>query len=108
VAPDCLRQWSSISKTAPGAPHPMRVQENAALTQHISKNTSQGVCNGDVTLAPGQTRGEDTPMLKCSGCRVAKFCSADHQKTARKKATFGRESVDGAAQEYLRSAHQVA
>jgi len=25
-------------------------------------------------------------MLTCSGCRVARFCSADHQKTASKKA----------------------
>jgi hypothetical protein len=37
----------------------------------------------------GQTRGEDTPMLTCSGCRVARFCSADHQKMASKKAALG-------------------
>jgi hypothetical protein len=28
-------------------------------------------------------------MLTCSGCRVARFCSADHQKTASKKAECG-------------------
>ncbi len=28
-------------------------------------------------------------MLTCSGCRVARFCSADHQKMASKKATVG-------------------
>jgi len=37
----------------------------------------------------GQTRGEDTPMLTCSGYRVARFCSADHQKMASKKAALG-------------------
>ena len=29
-----------------------------------------------------QTRGEDAQMLTCGGCRVARFCSADHQKMA--------------------------
>ena len=29
-----------------------------------------------------QERGEDAPMLTCSGCRVARCCSADHQKMA--------------------------
>jgi hypothetical protein len=60
-------------------------------------------------------------MLTCSGCLVARFCSADHQKMAAKKAALGRnstgisekgrirrESVDGAAQGYLRSVQQVA
>ena len=28
-------------------------------------------------------------MLTCSGCRVAKICSADHQKMASKKAALG-------------------
>ena len=28
-------------------------------------------------------------MLTCSGCRVARFCSSDHQKMASKKAAFG-------------------
>ena len=28
-------------------------------------------------------------MLTCSSCRVARFCSADHQKMASKKATLG-------------------
>jgi hypothetical protein len=37
----------------------------------------------------GQTRGDDTPMLKCSGCRVARLCNAVHQKMASKKATSG-------------------
>jgi hypothetical protein len=28
-------------------------------------------------------------MLNCSGCRVARFCSADHQKIASKKDALG-------------------
>jgi len=48
------------------------------------------VCNGDVWIARGgQTRGEDTPVLTCSGCRAERFCSADHPKMASKKAALG-------------------
>ena len=36
-----------------------------------------------------QKRGEDAPMLTCSGCRVARFCSADHQKMASKSVASG-------------------
>jgi hypothetical protein len=36
-----------------------------------------------------QVRGEDAPMLTCSGCRVARFCSADHQKKASKRVSSG-------------------
>lgn len=36
-----------------------------------------------------QERGEDAPMLTCSGCRVARFCSADHQKMASKHVSSG-------------------
>jgi len=28
-------------------------------------------------------------MLKCRSCRVARFCSTDHQKMASKKGTLG-------------------
>jgi tetratricopeptide (TPR) repeat protein len=38
---------------------------------------------------------DSTPMLTCSGCRVAKFCSADHQKMASKKAALGGNQVTG-------------
>ena len=41
-----------------------------------------------VAMGCGQTRCELTPILTCSGCRVARFCSADHQKMASKKATL--------------------
>ena len=41
-------------------------------------------CNGC-----DQRRGEDAPMLTCSGCRVARFCSTDHQKMASKSVASG-------------------
>ena len=34
-------------------------------------------------------------MLTCSGCRVARFCSADHQKMASKKAASGGSRRQG-------------
>jgi hypothetical protein len=34
-------------------------------------------------------------MLTCSGCRVARFCSADHQKMASKKAALGGRLFTG-------------
>jgi hypothetical protein len=70
-------------------------QEGAALAhlkEHLSWRVQRGryVCGGC-----GQTRGEDTPMLTCSGCRVARFCSADHQKKASKKAALGGSLMTG-------------
>ena len=40
-----------------------------------------------------QRRGEEAPMLTCSGCGVAKFCSQDHQKMASKKDRSLRKAV---------------
>jgi len=37
----------------------------------------------------GQPRCQDVAMLTCSGCRVARFCSVDHQKMASKKTSLG-------------------
>jgi len=37
-----------------------------------------------------QKRGEDAQMLTCGGCRVTRFCSADHQKMASKSVASGR------------------
>ena len=38
----------------------------------------------------GQKRCEDTaPMLTCNGCKVARFCNADHQKMASKSIASG-------------------
>jgi len=49
------------------------------------------IVQGGRNLCSGcwQIRGAETPMLKCSGCRVARFCSADHQKMASKKTAHG-------------------
>ena len=64
-------------------------QEDVALT-HLKEHLSWRVQRGRDTCAGcEQTRVEDTPMLTCSGCRVARFCSADHQKMASKKASLG-------------------
>ena len=84
-------------------------QEDAALA-HLKEHLSWRVQGGRDTCAGcGQTRGEDTPMLTCSGCRAARFCSADHQKKhGFEKGRIGRESDDRAAQGYLRSAPQAA
>jgi tetratricopeptide (TPR) repeat protein len=64
-------------------------QEDAALA-HLKEHLSWLVQRGrDICAGCGQTRGEDTPMLTCSGCHVARFCSADHQKMASRKAALG-------------------
>ena len=41
-------------------------------------------------------------MLTCSGCRVARFCSADHQKMALKKAALGASLTTGRHQDICR------
>ena len=70
-------------------------QEDAALA-HLKEHLSWRVQRGrDTCGGCGQTRGEDTPMLTCSGCRVARFCSADHQKMASKKAALGGSLTTG-------------
>jgi hypothetical protein len=51
----------------------------AHLKEHLSWRVQWG---SDTCAGCGQTRGEDMPMLTCSCCRVARFCSADHQKRA--------------------------
>ena len=43
----------------------------------------------DMCEGCGQTRCQDAAMLTCSGCRVARFCSVDHQKMASKKTSLG-------------------
>jgi len=70
-------------------------QEDAALA-HLKEHLSWRVQRGRVICAGcGQMRGEDTPMLTCSGCRVARFCSADHQKMASKKSLKGGSLLTG-------------
>jgi tetratricopeptide (TPR) repeat protein len=70
-------------------------QEDAALA-HLKEHLSWRVQRGRDTCAGcEQTRGEDSPMLTCSGCRVARFCSTDHQKTASKKAALGGNLTTG-------------
>ena len=42
-----------------------------------------------------QTRGEDAPMLTCGGCRVARFCTVEHQKIASKSVALGGSLFKG-------------
>jgi hypothetical protein len=37
----------------------------------------------------GQTRGDDAQMLTCGCCRVARFCSVEHQKMASQRVAEG-------------------
>jgi hypothetical protein len=69
--------------------------EEAAL-EHLKEHLSRRVQQGRYTCAGcGQTRGVDAPMLRCSGCRVARFCSADHQKMASRKPAVGGNPMTG-------------
>jgi len=45
--------------------------------------------------SPFLTPHEDTPMLTCSGCRVARFCSAGHRKIAPAKVALGGSPTTG-------------
>jgi hypothetical protein len=62
--------------------HAKRTRSWHISKEHLSWRVQRGP---DLCLGCGQTRGEDMPMLTCSGCRVARFCSADHQRWLRKK-----------------------
>jgi len=64
-------------------------QEDIAL-DHLKFYLSWRLARGrDWCVGCGQKRGEDAPMLTCSGCRVARFCTAEHQKMASKKVVSG-------------------
>jgi hypothetical protein len=64
----------------------------AHLKEHLSWRVQLG---RDTCAGCGQRRGEDTQMLTCSGCRVARVCNADHQKMASKKAALGGSLTTG-------------
>ena len=70
-------------------------REDAALT-HLQEYLSRCVEKGRNWCAGcSQTRGEDAQMLTCGGCRVARFCSADHQKMASKSVASGGDVLQG-------------
>ena len=56
----------------------------------LPQNGGRNFCDGCY-----QTRGEDAQMLTCGGCRVARFCSADHQKMASKSVASGGSLLQG-------------
>ena len=43
----------------------------------------------------GQMRGEDTKLLTCRGCRVARICHVDHQKMGSEEAALGGNLLAG-------------
>jgi hypothetical protein len=60
-------------------------QDDAALA-HLKEHLSWRVQRGrDTCAGGGQTRGEDTPMLTCSGCRVSRFAAQITKGWLRKK-----------------------
>ena len=69
--------------------------EDRAL-DHLKDYLSWRVARGrDWCAGCRQRRGEDAPMLTCSGCRVARFCSTDHQKMASKSVASGGSLLEG-------------
>ena len=70
-------------------------REDVALA-HLKNFLSWRVARGrDWCAGCDQKRGGDAPMLTCSGCRVARFCSADHQKMASKSVASGGDFIHG-------------
>jgi tetratricopeptide (TPR) repeat protein len=69
--------------------------EDTALA-HLQGYLSSCVQNGRNRCAGcEQIRAKDTQMLTCGGCRVARFCSADHQKMASKSVAVGGSLLKG-------------
>jgi hypothetical protein len=64
----------------------------ALLKTHLSWLVRWG---RNISAGCYQTRGDHTPMLTCSGCHVARFFNADHQKMAARKAAKGGNPVTG-------------
>jgi len=57
---------------------------------HLQRYLSWCVeCGPKLCAGCYQTRGENVHMLTCGGCRVARFCSAQHQKMASRDASRG-------------------
>ena len=63
--------------------------EHTALA-HLQRYLTWCVeCGPKMCAGCFQTRGENVHMLTCGGCRVARFCSAEHQKMASRGASKG-------------------
>lgn len=69
--------------------------EDAALQylhDYLSRCVEQGRNHCDGCC---QTRGDDAQMLTCGCCRVARFCSVEHQKMASKRVAEGGSLLQG-------------
>jgi len=64
----------------------VHLQDYLTSCVRLARNHCKG-CN--------QTRGADAHMLTCGGCRVARFCSAEHQKMASRDVSRGGSLVFG-------------
>jgi tetratricopeptide (TPR) repeat protein len=62
------------------------LQDYLSSCVRLARNHCEG-CN--------QTRGAEAHMLTCGGCRVARFCSAEHQKMASRDVSKGGSLVFG-------------
>jgi hypothetical protein len=62
------------------------------LGQYLSVSIEQARTH---CAACSQTRGGDTNLLMCSGCRVARFCSPQHQRMASADTPRSRSMVFG-------------
>ena len=70
-------------------------REDTALA-HLQGYVSWCVGRGrNLCAGCEQTRDEDAQMLTCGGCRVARFCNADHQKMASKSVASGGGLLHG-------------
>lgn len=56
----------------------------------VEVDNARDVCEGC-----GQARCEDTRMMMCRGCRVARFCCVEHQKLASKRSSAGGSVFKG-------------
>ena len=63
-----------------------RLREYLSVYVQGARNRCAGCC---------QQQGEDTKMLTCGGCRVARFCSVEHQRMASDSSAVGRNALHG-------------
>ena len=68
----------------------------ASAVEHLQNHLAWCVESGRNHCAGcSQRRGEDEQMLTCGGCRVARFCSVEHQKMASKSVAAGGSVFEG-------------
>ena len=84
--------WVSLRRACTSRSSPLMRAALAHLQDYLSWCVERG---RNRCVGCYQTRGEDAQMLTCGGCRVARFCSADHQKMASKSVASGGNLFGG-------------